>query len=76
MSTRRRSSRNTEYWILRARDHHGRAFAIVDKKAARLFVFDAHGRLRGESSALLGQSRAVVYVMPESGSAREVFNEM
>lgn len=43
-------------WILKQRDHQGRPFAIVDKQGARLFVFDGSGRLRGETSALLGQA--------------------
>jgi hypothetical protein len=42
--------------IVDTRDHHGRPFAIVDKKAARIFVFDSHGHLRGQSSVLLGQA--------------------
>lgn len=42
--------------ILKAHDTGVRPFAIVDKKAARIYVFDARGRLRGESSALLGQA--------------------
>jgi hypothetical protein len=40
--------------ILRAADHGGRAFAIVDKLDARLYVFDAGGRLVGETPILLG----------------------
>jgi hypothetical protein len=43
-------------WILKERDNGGRPFAIVDKKGARLFVFDGAGRLRGATSALLGQA--------------------
>lgn len=35
----------------------GKPFAIVDKKAARLFVFAADGRLLGAAPALLGQAR-------------------
>jgi len=35
---------------------------IVDKKAARIFVFGAGGRLVGESSTILGQSRGDVPV--------------
>jgi len=38
-------------------DAGGRAFAIVDKKDARLYVFDADGRLAGDTAALLGQAR-------------------
>ena len=41
-------------WVLEVADHHGRPFAIVDKKDARLYVFDATGRLIGASAALLG----------------------
>ena len=41
-------------WVLAAGDHHGMPFAIVDKKAARLFLFDAAGQLLGASPALLG----------------------
>jgi hypothetical protein len=42
--------------VLKARDHHGRPFAIVDKKAARIYVFDGRGRMQGASSVLLGQA--------------------
>jgi hypothetical protein len=35
-------------------DHRQRPFAIVDKRDARLYVFDADGRLSGTSSVLLG----------------------
>ena len=41
-------------WVLDAADNNGLPFAVVDKKAARLFVFEAGGRLLGESPALLG----------------------
>lgn len=41
-------------WVMQERDNHGLPFAIVDKKSARLFVFDAQGQLRGASAALLG----------------------
>jgi hypothetical protein len=40
-----------------AGDHRGLPFVIVDKKAARVFVFDAQGELRGAAAALLGQAR-------------------
>ena len=42
--------------ILAARDHRGRPFAIVDKRHARMFVFDGGGRLRGATPVLLGQA--------------------
>jgi len=37
-----------------AGDNHGEAFAVVDKKKARVFVFDATGRPLGDSPVLLG----------------------
>lgn len=46
--------RNATAWVMREHDNHGLPFAIVDKKSARLFVFDAGGTLRGASAALLG----------------------
>jgi len=44
-------------WAVDARNAQGKPFAIVDKKAARLFVFAADGRLLGAAPALLGQAR-------------------
>ena len=41
-------------WIRATNDHQGQAFAIIDKKAAMLHVFDAAGALRGSSPVLLG----------------------
>jgi hypothetical protein len=41
-------------WVLSAADHEGRPFAVVDKKAARIYVFDPAGHLIGASSVLLG----------------------
>lgn len=43
-------------WAVGRRDASGKPFAIVDKKQARLFVFDADGRLTGTSPALLGSA--------------------
>ena len=43
-------------WAVAGRDARGRPFAIVDKQQARLFVFDATGRLHGVSVALLGST--------------------
>lgn len=58
-------ARQLHHWIMNASDHGDRPFAIVDKKAARIFVFDAAGQVRGESSVLLGQA-------PGDGSAPDV----
>ncbi len=41
-------------WIARSGDNEGLAFAILDKRNARLFVFDASRRLRGSTPVLLG----------------------
>ena len=38
-------------------DNHGMPFVVVDKKAAKVFVFDAGGALVGDSSVLLGLAR-------------------
>jgi hypothetical protein len=40
--------------VLAAADHQQRPFAIVDKRDARLYVFDADGHLSGASTVLLG----------------------
>jgi len=55
-------ARYVEHWIHARGDDHGNPFVIVDKKAARIFVFGAGGKLVGESSTLLGQSRGDVPV--------------
>ncbi|MDO9358614.1 MAG: hypothetical protein Q7T70_06480 [Polaromonas sp.] len=47
-------ARYTAAWILSAADNKGLPFVIVDKRDARIFVFEASGQLRGASPALLG----------------------
>lgn len=42
--------------VVRSRDAGGRAFAVVDKPAATVWVFDARGRLLGQSPVLVGQA--------------------
>lgn len=49
-------ARQLHDWVVEAGDHHGKPFAIVDKKAARIYVFDGTGRMQGASSVLLGQA--------------------
>lgn len=46
-------ARHMRDWIVQSGDNGTRPFAIVDKKAARVFVFYADGRLRGTAPALL-----------------------
>src|SRR5690349_21745405 len=47
-------ARELAAWIVGSRDHRGRPFAIVDKKAARLYVFTPQAKLAGASAVLLG----------------------
>ena len=54
-----RDARQLANWIVHSGDNHAGdsrkvSFVILDKKDARLFVFDANGRLRGAGPALLG----------------------
>ncbi len=44
-------------WVIDSGDNRGMPFAIVDKTDAKVFVFDAHGRLRGAAPVLLGLAR-------------------
>jgi hypothetical protein len=50
-------ARHLADWVADSKDNAGAAFAIVDKQAAVVFVFDAQARLRGSSPALLGSAR-------------------
>lgn len=43
-------------WVTTTRDHQGLPFAIVDKKQARLYVYDSQGRLAGSAPAVLGSA--------------------
>ena len=49
-----RDARHVADWVVDSGDSKGLPFAIVDKKAARVFVFDKDGTLRGAAAALLG----------------------
>jgi hypothetical protein len=44
-------------WVVASGDNRSMPFAIVDKVYAKVFVFDAEGRLRGAAAALLGLAR-------------------
>jgi hypothetical protein len=55
-------ARYVEHWIHEKGDDHGRPFVIVDKRAARIYVFGAGGGLLGMSSTILGQARGDVPV--------------
>lgn len=47
-------ARQVAHWVVDSGDNLHKPFVIVDKREAQVFVFDAQGLLRGESSALLG----------------------
>ena len=44
-------------WIRSTGDNKGAAFAVIDKKAARVHVFDASGKERASAPVLLGLAR-------------------
>ncbi len=50
-------ARHVADWVVDSGDNRGMPFAIVDKTDAKVFVFDASGRLRGAAPALLGLAR-------------------
>ncbi len=41
-------------WVLESGDHQSQPFAIVDKRDARIYVFDAQGKVLGVSPVLIG----------------------
>lgn len=43
-------------WVLGTGDNRGLPFAIIDKDAAQVFIFDAEGKLQGLAPALLGSA--------------------
>lgn len=47
-------ARRVAQWIVGSGDNKGLPFAIVDKKDARLFIFEPGGRIIGATPALLG----------------------
>ncbi|MCG2594112.1 L,D-transpeptidase [Ramlibacter sp. XY19] len=64
-------------WIKASGDTQGRPFALVDKRHAMLYVFDADGRLAGSSVALLGSARGdhIVPGVGERTAAGSLRNE-
>lgn len=49
-----RDARNFVDWIVHTADHQNLPFIVVDKKAAKVFVYRGDGTLLGAASALLG----------------------
>jgi hypothetical protein len=52
-----RDVRHIADWAVHSGDHGGLPFIVVDKLDGKVFVFDAQGRLRGSSAALVGAAR-------------------
>lgn len=50
-------TRQVADWVVKTADNGALPFAIIDKVNAEVLVFDAHGRLRGASPALLGLAK-------------------
>ena len=44
-------------WIVASRDNGSLPFAVIDKVAAKVFVFSADGQLQGVAPALVGSAR-------------------
>jgi len=59
-------------WVMDSGDSAGMPFIIVDKINAKVFVFDARGRILGAAPALLGYARGD-YTVPGIGD-RELSN--
>jgi hypothetical protein len=49
-----REARDTANWVVDSGDNLGMPFLIIDKKQARVLVFNATGQLGGSASVLLG----------------------
>jgi hypothetical protein len=47
-------ARDVADWVTASRDNRGLPFLIVDKREAKVFVFDGAGQIRGAAPALLG----------------------
>jgi hypothetical protein len=52
-----RDARQLADWVVDSGDNLAKPFVVVDKVNAKVFVFDAVGRIRGAAPALLGLAR-------------------
>lgn len=50
-------ARQVANWIVASADNKGLPFVIIDKAAAKVFVFHPDGRIRGAAPALLGMGK-------------------
>jgi hypothetical protein len=51
-----RDARELVDWVRHTGDAQGRPYAVVDKRKAHIYIFDAKGQLAGHSPALLGST--------------------
>lgn len=52
-----RETLHVAHWVVSSGDNQGLPFVIIDKVEAKVFVFDAEGKLSGAAPALLGLAR-------------------
>jgi len=64
-----RDAQRVADWVVDSGDNRGMPFVIVDKMDAKVFVFDADGRLRGAAPALVGLTRGD-YAVPGIGDRK------
>jgi hypothetical protein len=64
--------RHLARWAVDTGDHSGQPFVVVDKERARLFAFDALGRLRASAPVLLGAVRSDAAQVPATPAGRFV----
>ena len=55
-------------WVIQHADHRGRPFAVVDKQAARIQVFEPSGALLGTSPVLIGLTGGDRDAVPNLGA--------
>ncbi len=51
------SARQMADWVVGRSDNHDRPFMVLDKTDARVYIFGADGRMRGNSPVLLGLAK-------------------
>jgi hypothetical protein len=66
--------RQIAQWAIDSGDHEGLPFVVVDKELARLFSFDALGRLQASAPVLLGAARGDAPEVPATPAGRFVID--
>jgi hypothetical protein len=64
--------RQAAQWAIESGDHGGQPFLVIDKQRARVFAFDALGRLRASAPVLLGAVRGDDAEVPATPAGRFV----